>query len=142
MNSYRYFVKKGSWEISIAINAEIKEFDQASPKGEEVYEGLWVSFAKKSKCSGQCLSNRERSYLVDAVKFDGKIIVENSIYMKQTWIEIDSVQFSDCYYQEDALFIAMRFWISSAFGVKEPPVRVDFDEQNNRYLFYNNEYGL
>ena len=99
MHSYRYLVRKSSWVICIIINAEVKKYDQMNTKGEEVYEGVWVSFAKKSKCPGQRLTNRERCYLTEGIKYDGKIIVENSVYMKQTWIEIDSVQFSDCDYE-------------------------------------------
>lgn len=47
------------------------------------------------------------------------------------------VQFSECYYQEEALYAAMRYWIAHAFNSKEPAIEVAFDKQSNRYLFYN-----
>ena len=54
---------------------------------------------------------------------------------KDTLIIIDGLQFSLCDFQEEGLTAAIIEWASKAFGFSKPRINVDFQKENNRYVF-------
>ena len=134
MYSYTYVTKKTDWEICIIINAEIKQFrDQTQCK--KICDGIWFSVTDTPRTKGQTIIDEDTKNLIEGIKIIREKIVESSEYKDKTWIEIDSLQFSDCYFQEDALPIAMMYWAAQAFGFEMPSVDVTFDKTENKYLF-------
>lgn len=90
---------------------------------------------------GELFCQEDTIYLVKGLKLVGSKIIEKSIF-DNTLIEVCSLQFSICYFQEDALIPAMMSWAAFAFDFEIPQIYVDFDKKNNKYIFDFNNFNL
>ena len=126
---------KSSWAIDIKIIAEIKSFTGSNNICKEICDGIWFSVIPQPLVKGEVFWEEDIKWLIEGIKYVREMIIKNSKYGNKTWIEIGSLQFSICDFQEDALPIAMMYWAAKSFGFEMPDVEVTFDKTENRYLF-------
>lgn len=131
-----YFVCKSSWCINIKIIAECTNFDESNVGSSaiKVVDGIWLKFADKPIVENEIFCNDDLMYLAKGLEIVQKAIINNSIY-KHTLIVINSLQFSLCDFQEEGLTAAIIEWASKAFNFSMPIINVEFQKQNNKYIF-------
>lgn len=142
MLEYTYHVCKSSWCINIKILAKIIDMSlQQDVNCHKVCNKVWFRFAEEPVIKGELFCQEDTIYLVKGLKLVGSKIIEKSIF-DNTLIEVCSLQFSICYFQEDALIPAMMSWAAFAFDFEIPQIYVDFDKKNNKYIFDFNNFNL
>lgn len=135
MKEYKYILFKGRWGISITIYGEV--FDKKLFKDDciEVCSGIWLSFTKHPLVENEIFCEEDREsifYSIDMVK---QQILSNSQFINGTVIQICSLQYSVCYYQKEAMLVAMMNWCSKVFGFEQKEIPSNFDKKKNRYIF-------
>lgn len=71
-------------------------------------------------------------YGISIIKDD---ILSNSTFYNGTVIQICSLQYNLCYYQKEAVSVAMMNWCSEVFGFKCKEIDSSFNKENNKYIF-------
>lgn len=135
MQKHRYILFKGRWGISITIYGQIFDKRVFHDDCAEVCSGLWLSFSKHPLVENEifCEEDREAVFCgIDMVKHD---ILSNSPFSDSTVIQICSLQYDVCYYQKEAMTVAMINWCSEVFGFRYKEIASSFDKENNRYTF-------
>lgn len=136
MIEHTYFICKSSWCINIKVIAEISNYDNLVELNnvKKVTDGIWIMFAKKPLGIDEVFYEGDLVYLIKGLQIVQKQIINNSPYTN-TLIVIHSLQFSLCDFQEEGLIAAMIEWASIGFGFEKPLIHVDFQKENNKYVF-------
>lgn len=142
MEEHKYVLLKGRWGISITIFGQI--FDKTIYKGESIAvdKGVFLSFSKEPIIKNEVFCEEDRESIYKAIKMVGNEIEKNNPFSHNVVIQICSLQYSLCYYQEEAMIIAMIYWCSKVFGFRLKEIGSKFDYLNNRYIFDFKEYGV
>ncbi len=140
MEKYVYILMKGSWGISIAIYGQV--FDKAffTDDMSTVCDGVCLSFCKEPLIKNEVFCKEDRESIFKAIKMVGGNIISNSPFHNNTVIQICSLQYSLCYYQEEAMVVAMLNWCSKTFNFELRNIESRFDYENNKYIFDLKEY--
>ena len=142
MEKYVYILMKGNWGISIAIYGQV--FDKACFVDDmiTVYDGVYLSFCKEPLIKNEVFYKKDRESIFKAIKMVGANIISNSPFHNNTVIQICSLQYSLCYYQEEAMVVAMLNWCSKTFNFELKNIESRFDYENNKYIFDLKEYTV
>lgn len=133
---YHYKVFKSIWFISIKVSAEIDK-KKESEGDIKLCDELWIRYKEKS-LNGLLFSECDKRAVEKGLLNVADEILLHSKYMDKTVIEICSLDFDIAYYQEEGLSVAMMYWAEKAFGFSLKGLKVDFDNEKNRYLFEYN----
>ena len=135
MEKHTYTLLKGSWGISITIFGRI--FDKAFLGDDSIIadDGIYLSFSKEPLIRNEIFCKEDRESIFKAVKMVRDYIVSNSPFHNNTVIQICSLQYSLCYYQEEAMIAAMLNWCSKTFHFELKRIDSRFDYENNKYIF-------
>lgn len=135
MEKHVYTLLKGSWGISIAIYGQV--FDKTFFKDDSfiVNNGVHLSFCKEPLVKNEVFCMEDRESIFRAIKMVEDNIITNSPFHNDTVIQICSLQYSLCYYQEEAMVMAMLNWCSKTFHFELKNIDSRFDYENNKYIF-------
>ncbi len=107
-----------------------------------VYDGVYLSFCKEPLIKNEVFCKEDRESIFKAIKMVGANIISNSPFHNNTVIQICSLQYSLCYYQEEAMVVAMLNWCSKTFNFELKNIESRFDYENNKYIFDLKEYTV
>lgn len=132
----QYYVQKSSWWIYIKIVAEAVDYHnkQNIYDAVNVGDGLWIAYTDVPLIKGELFTEDDLVYLIKGLNMVKDQLRANSKY-KGTLIVIQSLQYSPCDFQEEGLIAAMMQWCAQYFGFDCPEFKVEFDKNNNRYVF-------
>ena len=142
MEKHVYILFKGSWGISITIYGQV--FDKNFFKDDYVTvgNGVYLSFCKEPLVKNEIFCKDDRESIFKAIKLVENNIISNSPFHNNTVIQICSLQYSLCYYQEEAMIIAMLNWCSKTFNFELKSIESRFDYINNKYIFDLKQYDI
>lgn len=135
MEEYKYILFKGRWGISITIYGQVFDKKLFNEDCIEVCSGLWLSFSKHPLINNEIFCEEDRQAIFLAVDTVKQHILLNSQFSSRTVIQICSLQYSVCYYQKEAMTVAMMNWCSKVFGFEYKEIASSFDTERNRYIF-------
>lgn len=135
MEEHKYILFKGRWGISITIYGQIFDKNLFCDDCMEICSGLWLSFSKNPLVDNEIFCKEDREAIFSAIYMLREQILSNSKFSNRTVIQICSLQYSACYYQKEAMIVAMMNWCSKVFGFEHTEVLCSFDNENNRYVF-------
>lgn len=124
--NHKYKVLKTTWGISIEIIGEITDHSP-DEKCCRVCNDLWCELPDRLDIS-------EKEYIIKGLEmlcYD----IKRSFARSPTVIVIRRVNYNLCDHQEDALTAAVVDTVSKALCIDTVQVKVDFDRENNKYLF-------
>lgn len=135
MEEHKYILFKGRWGISIDIFGQV--FDKKLFREDciEVCNGLWLSFSDSPLIENEIFCEDDKEAIFYAINMVQQLIVSNTPFHDGTVIQICSLQYNVCYYQKEAMIVAMISWCSKVFGFKYKEITSNFDKENNRYNF-------
>lgn len=135
MIEYTYHVCKSSWCIHIKIIAKIVDVSlQQNMKCHKVCNGVYFRFSENPIIESEKFCEEDEIYLVKGLELVSSKISDKSTF-DNTLIEVCSLQFSLCDFQEEGLVPAMMGWAAVAFDFKIDPIIVNFDKKTNKYIF-------
>lgn len=140
MEKHVYILLKGSWGISIAIYGRVFDKTFFEEDSVAVSDGVYLSFCKEPLIKNEVFCKEDRESIFKAIKMVGDNIISNSPFHNNTVIQICSLQYSLCYYQEEAMVVAMLNWCSKTFNFELKNIDSKFDYENNKYIFNLKEY--
>lgn len=135
MQEYTYRLFRGRWDISITIFGQILDKNVFHGDCKKVCDGIWLSFSEHPLDRAEIFCERDRISIYEGVNMVKGSILCNSPFADRTVIEIWSLQYNECYFQQEAMVIAMMHWCSSVFGFEYKEVESSFDRENNKYKF-------
>lgn len=132
----QYYVQKSSWWIYIKIVAEAVDYHNKQNIYDvvNVGDGLWIAYTDVPLIKGELFTEDDLVYLIKGLNMVTNQVRANSEY-KETLIVIQSLQYSPCDFQEEGLIAVMMQWCAQYFGFDCPEFKVEFDKNNNRYVF-------
>ena len=125
-----YSVLKSSWGIRIGIEGRLLPHADYDGESTAVADGVFLASG-----GGSHLSDGELGILKSGVQRVAPQIVARSPFGKGTLIELKSVLFDPCDYQEEGLEPAIVEWASDQLAFDAPEYSVEFDKEHNRYIF-------
>lgn len=135
MEKHDYILLKGRWGISISIFGEVYDKRYFCDECIEVHKGIYLSFSKNPLIKNEIFCEEDRTAIFKAINMVSDYILLNSQFHNNTVIQICSLQYDLCYYQEEAMLVAMLNWCAETFNFDLQEVRANFDYSNNRYSF-------
>ena len=135
MNEYKYTLFKGRWAISITIFGQVLDKNKFHGNHKKVCDGIWLSFNEHSLDDKEIFCEEDRISIYKGVDMVKDSILYNSPFANRTVIEICSLQYNECYFQQEAMVIAMMNWCSSVFGFKYKKIESSFNHETNKYNF-------
>ena len=135
MEEHKYILFKGRWGISINIYGQV--FDKKIFQDDciEVCNGLWLAFSDSPLIENEIFCEDDKEAIFSAINMVQECIMSNTQFSDGTVIQICSLEYNVCYYQKEAMIVAMINWCSKVFGFKYKEITSSFDKQNNRYIF-------
>ena len=135
MEKYNYKLFKGRWGISITIYGKVFEKKYFNEEYIAVRDNVYLSFSKKPLLKNELFCEEDRNAIFKALNMVAEDITLHTQFCDGTVIQICSLQYSLCYYQEEAMVVAMLNWCSRAFGFKLEDIESKFDYNLNKYVF-------
>ena len=135
MEKHDYMLLKGRWGISITIFGEVYDKRHFGDECIEVHKGTYLSFSKNPLIKNEIFCEEDRNAIIKATNMVSNHILLNSRFHNNTVIQICSLQYDLCYYQEEAILVAMLNWCAETFNFDLQEVKAHFDYLNNRYFF-------
>lgn len=135
MKEYNYVLFEGRWGISIRIFGQVLDKNAFDGACEKVCDGIWLSFNERSLDSREIICKEDRISICNGIDMVKDSILRNSPYENRTVIEICSLKYNECYFQQEAMVIAMMNWCSSVFGFDFKEIESSFDHAANYYNF-------
>ena len=124
---YKLFISK--WEIAIMLEAGYRELyeNEDCKKYIKVYENIYFSTAFLPYPGSVVLTNEEIEAFCNGLRMVGKLIIDK-VDHKPCLIQLQSIQFSDCNMQKEALVVSAIKWASEIFDFPMPMINVTFDD--------------
>lgn len=135
MEEHRYTLFKGRWGISINIFGQVIDKKMFGDDCLPICEGLWLSFSIIPLDENEIFCQDDREAIYSAIDMVKHLIMPNTPFSEGTVIQICSLKYNVCYYQKEAMVVAMINWCSKVFNFKYKVIESSFDKENNRYIF-------
>lgn len=135
MEEYKYILFKGRWGISITIYGLVFDKKLFQDDCIEVCSRLGLSFSKNPLVDNEIFCREDREAIFSAIDMVKQHILSNSQFLNGTVIQICSLQYNECYYQKEAMVVAMMNWCSKVFGFECREIVSSFDKEKNKYIF-------
>lgn len=136
MYEYVYRTSAGSFMVYAKIVADVKKANKNKLESYmKISDGLWFTCTSEPIIKGELFHPGDVKELIKGLKLVDSKIIENSTYKSETLIELYSLQFDLCYFQQDALPVAMMGWAASTFRFEMPLVEVRFDRATRKFDF-------
>lgn len=128
---HEFRIRKKARGVAIDIIGSYTSIEDYSKREEcvEIKPGIW--FYK----SDTFLDEEELKWLLKGIKIVYRYILEKSQYKDKTLIVLKSVTFNYCYFQIDALLIAMIEWCCNTFRFAIPEITSEFSQDEDRFVF-------
>lgn len=140
MEKYNYKLFKGRWGISITIYGEVIEKKVFKEDCIVVRDNIYLSFSKDPLIKNELFCEEDRNAIFKALNMVAEDIVSNTQCHDGIVIQICSLQYDVCCYQEEAMVVAMLNWCSQVFGFKLENIESIFDNSLNKYVFEFSAY--
>lgn len=140
MEKYNYKLFKGRWGISITIYGEVIEKKVFKEDCIVVRDNIYLSFSKDPLIKNELFCEEDRNAIFKALNMVAEDIVLHSQCHDGIVIQICSLQYDVCCYQEEAMVVAMLNWCSQVFGFKLENIESIFDNSLNKYVFEFSAY--
>lgn len=140
MEKYNYKLFKGRWGISITIYGEVIEKKFFKEDCIVVRDNIYLSFSKDPLIKNELFCEEDRNAIFKALNMVAEDIVSNTQCHDGIVIQICSLQYDVCCYQEEAMVVAMLNWCSQVFGFKLENIESIFDNSLNKYVFEFSAY--
>lgn len=135
MEKHKYMLQKGRWGISISIFGEVYDKKYFSDEYIVVHDDIYLSFSRNPLIKNEIFCEEDRTAIFKAIDMVSEYILLYSQFHNNTVIQICSLQYSLCYYQEEAMLVAMLNWCAETFNFKLREINAYFDNSNNKYIF-------
>ncbi|MGN0403125.1 MAG: hypothetical protein ACI4HQ_12825 [Acetatifactor sp.] len=135
MEKHKYMLLKGRWGISISIFGEVYDKRYFGDECIVVHNGIYLSFSKNPLIKNEIFCEEDRTAIFKAIDMVSEYILLYSQFRNNTVIQICSLQYSLCYYQEEAMLVAMLNWCAETFNFELQEINTYFDNTNNKYIF-------
>lgn len=124
-SSYKIF--KSKWGIAIVLEAGYRILSDIEGKDNyrKLSENLYFDSLLQSYPISQPLTAEELNYFCNGLKLVNKQILE-TLPNHLCLIALRSIEFSDCYIQNDGFTACAIQWASEAFGFSMPTIHVWF----------------
>lgn len=140
MEKYTYKWFKGRWGISITIYGEVIEKKVFKEDCIVVRDNIYLSFSKDPLIKNELFCEEDRNAIFKALNMVAEDIVLHTQCHDGIVIQICSLQYDVCCYQEEAMVVAMLNWCSQVFGFKLENIESIFDNSLNKYVFEFSAY--
>ncbi len=140
MEKYNYKLFKGRWGISITIYGEVIEKKVFKEDCIVVRDNIYLSFSKDPLIKNELFCEEDRNAIFKALNMVVEDIVLHTQCHDGIVIQICSLQYDVCCYQEEAMVVAMLNWCSQVFGFKLENIESIFDNSLNKYVFEFSAY--
>ena len=140
MEKYNYKLFKGRWGISITIYGEVIEKKVFKEDCIVVRDNIYLSFSKDPLIKNELFCEEDRNAIFKALNMVAEDIVLHTQCHDGIVIQICSLQYDVCCYQEEARVVAMLNWCSQVFGFKLENIESIFDNSLNKYVFEFSAY--
>ena len=137
---YNYKLFKGRWGISITIYGEVIEKKVFKEDCIVVRDNIYLSFSKDPLIKNELFCEEDRNAIFKALNMVAEDIVLHTQCHDGIVIQICSLQYDVCCYQEEAMVVAMLNWCSQVFGFKLENIESIFDNSLNKYVFEFSAY--
>ncbi|MEU8078914.1 hypothetical protein AB0B31_26175 [Catellatospora citrea] len=127
-SGYKYRLLRGSWGISISIDAVHEYVTEGTVTDVRVAPRIYV------RVLDQRLTAAESQLIVQGVR-DVVPELQRLLEPKDSVISVRSVDFALTDFQEEGLRAAMIGWTNQYFEITAPMPAVAFDSAENRYVF-------
>lgn len=131
---------KGRWGISITIYGEVIEKKVFKEDCIVVRDNIYLSFSKDPLIKNELFCEEDRNAIFKALNMVAEDIVLHTQCHDGIVIQICSLQYDVCCYQEEAMVVAMLNWCSQVFGFKLENIESIFDNSLNKYVFEFSAY--
>lgn len=135
MKKHKYTLFNGRWGISILICGKIFNKNYFEEDCIVVRDGIWLSFNRHPLIGNEIFANEDKDSILRGIGNVSDKILLQSEFHDRTVIQICSLQYSLCYYQEDAMVVAMMNWCAKVFNFRFNEIESNFDYKNNKYIF-------
>ena len=135
MEKYNYKLFKGRWGISITIYGEVIEKKIFKEDCIVVRDNIYLSFSKDPLIKNELFCEEDRNAIFKALNMVAEDIVSNTQCHDGIVIQICSLQYDVCCYQEEDMVVAMLNWCSQVFGFELENIESIFDDSLNKYIF-------
>ncbi len=140
MEKYNYKLFKGRWGISITIYGEVIEKKVFKEDCIVVRDNIYLSFSKDPLIKNELFCEEDRNAIFKVLNMVAEDIVLHTQCHDGIVIQICSLQYDVCCYQEEAMVVAMLNWCSQVFGFKLENIESIFDNSLNKYVFEFSAY--
>ena len=140
MEKYNYKLFKGRWGISITICGEVIEKKVFKEDCIVVRDNIYLSFSKDPLIKNELFCEEDRNAIFKALNMVAEDIVLHTQCHDGIVIQICSLQYDVCCYQEEAMVVAMLNWCSQVFSFKLENIESIFDNSLNKYVFEFSAY--
>lgn len=140
MEKYNYKLFKGRWGISITIYGEVIEKKIFKEDCIVVRDNIYLSFSKDPLIKNELFCEEDRNAIFKALNMVAEDIVLHTQCHDGIVIQICSLQYDVCCYQEEDMVVAMLNWCSQVFGFKLENIESIFDNSLNKYVFEFSAY--
>ena len=140
MEKYNYKLFKGRWGISITIYGEVIEKKVFKEDCIVVRDNIYLSFSKDPLIKNELFCEEDRNAIFKELNMVAEDIVLHTQCHDGIVIQICSLQYDVCCYQEEAMVVAMLNWCSQVFGFKLENIESIFDNSLNKYVFEFSAY--
>lgn len=130
MSKIEYRFIKSSWGIAIDLVGNHKIVEEKPHNAKLITPRIWLEL----QTAQSNLTEMEVDWIVKGLKaVSGKI---NSKTADSSFILINltEITFNPCDYQQEGLLCAVIEWASNEFNFDTPEIKIEFDENKNRYL--------
>lgn len=126
-SNYKLFIRK--WEIAVILEAGYRKLHENEDCSEyiEVCENLYFSIAFVPNSNSVQLSDEEINDFCKGLHLVSDQIMDK-VNHKPCLIQLQSILFSDCNIQQEALMASAIKWASEAFAFPMPIINVTFDD--------------
>lgn len=140
MEKYNYKLFKGRWGISITIYGEVIEKKVFKEDCIVVRDNIYLSFSKDPLIKNELFCEEDRNVIFKALNMVAEDIVLHTQCYDGIVIQICSLQYDVCCYQEEAMVVAMLNWCSQVFSFKLENIESIFDNSLSKYVFEFSAY--
>ena len=105
-----------------------------------VRDNIYLSFSKDPLIKNELFCEEDRNAIFKALNMVAEDIVLHTQCHDGIVIQICSLQYDVCCYQEEAMVVAMLNWCSQVFGFKLENIESIFDNSLNKYVFEFSAY--
>lgn len=132
---YRLFISK--WGIAIILEAGYRNLhkDEDGKAYIKLHENLYFSIAFLPYPDSVTLTNEEIEAFCKGLRMVSQQIIDKANH-RPCLIQLQSIQFSDCNMQQEALIVSAIKWASETFDFPMPIIKITFDDTIKPYGKY------